>query len=211
MTTISSNNRILSIYKSRRTLLDLMYYQEYDINEYKNFNINEIDAMLTNTQLDMLISNPKNNKKTYIKYYLSAKQIRPANLDEIIDDLFNIENVLSKQDTLVVVIEDEPNDTIITKVKYLYDQEGIFVVIHNINRLQYNILDHKLVPECSILEENEIDILKKNYNINDLKQLPEISRFDPQALALSIRPGQVCKFKRESETALIYNYYRICL
>ena len=211
MTTISSNNRILSIYKSRRTLLDLMYYQEYDINEYKNFNINEIDAMLTNTQLDMLLSNPKTNKKTYIKYYLSAKQIRPANLDEIIDDLFNIENILSTQDTLIVVIEDEPNDTIITKIKYLYDQEGIFVVIHNINRLQYNILDHKLVPECSILDESEIDKLKKDYNITNLKQLPEISRFDPQALALSIRPGQVCRFKRESETALVYNYYRICL
>ena len=42
-------------------------------------------------------------------------------------------------------------------------------------------------------------------------QLPEISRFDPQALALCIRPGDVCKFIRNSSTALEYNYYRICV
>ena len=45
----------------------------------------------------------------------------------------------------------------------------------------------------------------------DTNQLPEISRFDPQALAMCMRPGQVCKFERESSTALFYNYFRICV
>jgi DNA-directed RNA polymerase subunit H (RpoH/RPB5) len=212
MTTISSNNRILSIYKSRNTLLSFLeYYKEYDISEYKHFTINEIDAMLSTSQLDMLISNEKKTKKIYIKYYFNAKQIRPPMLDEIIEDLYTIENVLTKNDTLIIVIDDEPNDTIITKIKYLYDQEGIFVVIHNINRLQYNLLEHALVPECRILEEKEVEELKKKYSITNLKQLPEISRFDPQALALCIRPGQICKFTRSSETSILYDYYRVCI
>ena len=42
-------------------------------------------------------------------------------------------------------------------------------------------------------------------------QLPEISRFDPQALAMCLRPGQICKFERDSATALKYEYYRICV
>ena len=211
MTSSSSNNRVLSIYKSRKTIIDLMDYQNYDTSDYSHFTINEIDAMITNSQLDMLMTNKNNTTKTYIKYYLSSKQIRIPNLDEIIEDLFIIDNILTKNDTLIIIMEDEPNETLITRMRYLYDHDGRFVVIHNINRLQFNILHHTLVPECSILEESEIEEMKKKYNIMNLKQLPEISRFDPQSLALSVRPGQICRFKRNSQTALFYYYYRICV
>jgi len=207
----TTSNRILTIYKSRKTILELLSYQDFNVNEYNEFSINEIDAMYNNEQLDMLINHNNNAKKVYIKYYLTSKQIKPQNLDDIIEDLFTIENVLTKDDTLIVIIEDEPNDTIISKLKYLYDHDGIFVVIHNIKRLQFNILEHALVPNCVILEDSEIKDLKEKFNINNLKQLPEISRFDPQALAICLRPGQICKFERDSATALKYNYYRICI
>jgi DNA-directed RNA polymerase subunit H (RpoH/RPB5) len=207
----TTSNRILSIYKSRHTIIDLLDHQEYDTKEYEGFSINEIDAMVTNNQLDMLLTNPKTQRKTYVKYYLNAKQIRPAVLEDLIEDLYVIENVLTKNDTLIVIIEDEPNDTIITKLQYLYDHDGYFVIIHNIKRLQFNILNHKLVPECIILEEPDIQALKKKHNIKNLVQLPEISRFDPQALAIGLRPGQVCMFKRESVTAMFYEYYRLCV
>jgi DNA-directed RNA polymerase subunit H (RpoH/RPB5) len=208
---MSSSNRILSIYKSRLTITELLESQDFDVSGYNKFSINEIDTMYANQQLDMLITHTTKPKKVYVKYYLTAKQIRPANLDEIIEDLFVIENILTKDDTLIIITEDEPNDTIVTKMKYLYDQDKTFIVIHNIHRLQYNLLNHRLVPRCSILEEPEIDLLKKKYNMKHIMQLPEISRFDPQALALGIRPGQVCKFDRDSATAMKYNYYRICV
>jgi hypothetical protein len=183
----------------------------YDISNYEEFSINEIDAMYSNSQLDMLLKQKEGERKVYIKYYLTAKQIRPQNLDDIIEDLFIIENVLTKEDTLVIITEDEPNDTITTKLKYLYDHDGIFVVIHNIRRLQFNILNHKLVPECTILQDKEIEELKKKHNITNPMQLPEISRFDPQALAMCLRPGNICEFKRTSATAMFYNYYRVCV
>jgi len=207
----TTSNRILSVFKSRKTILELMEKQGFDIKSYINFSINEIDAMYTNAQLDMLLTNEGSNKKAYIKYYLSAKQIKPDSLDDIIEDLFDIENVLKKEDILIVIIEDEPNDTIVTKVKYLYDRNGIFVVIHNIKRLQFNILNHRLVPSCEILTETEVEDLKKKYKLTNTMQLPEISRFDPQALAICLRPGQVCKFERDSLTAMKYDYYRVCV
>jgi DNA-directed RNA polymerase subunit H (RpoH/RPB5) len=159
----------------------------------------------------MLVKNKKNNQTAYVKYYLDAKQIRPANLEKIIEDLFEIENVLTKKDVLIIITEDEPNETIVTTLKYIYEHDGVFVVIHNINRLQYNILNHSLVPHCTILEENEVEELKKKFNIQKLSQLPEISRFDPQALAICLRPGQVCHFQRDSATAMLYEYYRVCV
>jgi DNA-directed RNA polymerase subunit H (RpoH/RPB5) len=208
----TSNNRILSIYKSRGTIIEILSDNlGYDTKDYEGFSINEIDAMSSNSQLDMLLKHSESEKKIYVKYYSNAKQIRPQNLDDIIEDLFIIENVLTKEDTLIVITEEEPNDTIVTKLNYLYDHDGIFVVIHSIKRLQYNILKHKLVPECKILEASEIEELNKKYNINNPMQLPEISRFDPQALAMCIRPGDVCEFKRNSATAMFYNYYRVCV
>jgi len=183
----------------------------YSISDYSGFSINEIDAMFVNQQLDMLLTHKSKPVKTYVKYFLTAKQIRPQNLDDIIEDLFVIENVLTKEDTLVIIMEEEPNDTLVSKLKYLFDHDGIFVVVHNIQRLQFNILKHKLVPHTTILTDEEVAALKVKYNIKDLSQLPEISRFDPVALAIEIRPGQVCKILRSSATALDYDYYRICV
>jgi DNA-directed RNA polymerase subunit H (RpoH/RPB5) len=207
----TTSNRILSVYKSRQNILDILEEQNYDVKEYDGFNINEVDAMCKNDQLDMLIKHKNDERKIYIKYYLNSKQIKGAVLDDIIEDLLVIENILTKNDTIIIIIDDEPNDTTITKLKYLYDHDGIFVVIHNIKRLQFNILNHTLVPKCTVLNETEINEIKTKYNINQLSQLPEISRFDPQALAMCLRPGQVCKFERDSATALKYNYYRICV
>lgn len=205
-----SNNKTLIVYRSRKTILELFKFMGYGVDDYTDFSINEIDAMYESSQLDMLISNPE-DKKVYIKYYLTSKQLRPETLNDMIEDLFQIEEVLTKSDTLVIIVNDEPNDTIVNRVKYLYDKEGIFVVIHNIRRLQFNILNHILVPNIEILKEKEVEELKIKFNLKHEMQLPEISRFDPQALAVAMRPGQICKLTRKSSTSLFYNYYRICV
>tara|TARA_Y100000992_G_scaffold298336_1_gene263326 strand:- start:417 stop:1046 length:630 start_codon:yes stop_codon:yes gene_type:complete len=207
----SSNNRILKLYKSRKTILELLHAQNFDVSEYQDFNIAEIDAMYQKKQLDLQFNHKENNTKVYVKYYLDSKQIKPNTLDQIIEDLYDIENILTKNDTLVIITDEEPNDTIINKIKYLFDKDGIFVVIHNIKRLQFNILKHQLVPECKVLSSQELDNLKDKYNIKDLSQLPEISRFDPQSLAMCIRPGQVCHLLRNSVTSVEANYYRVCV
>ena len=139
MSAISS--RITSIYKSRTTLLQQLEKQGYNTEDYSNFSMNEIDAMLSNSQLDMLLTSRENDKKVYIKYYFTIKQtnkqIKKDALDDIIEDLFSIDEVLTKNDTLMIIIDDEPNDTILTRMRYLFDHDGIFVIIHNIKRIAY--------------------------------------------------------------------------
>jgi DNA-directed RNA polymerase subunit H (RpoH/RPB5) len=207
----ASSNKILSVYNSRNTLVEILTEKGYKTDDYSNFSINEVDAMYKNTQLDMLLTHSKNSRKVYIKYYLKAKQIKKPDLDDIIEDLYFIENVLTKEDCLIIVTEDEPNDTIVAKINYLYEHDGIFIVIHNIKRLQYNILKHTLVPKANILSTAEVETLKQKFNLMSVKQLPEVSRFDPQSLAICLRPGEVCKYDRKSATALSTEYYRVCV
>jgi DNA-directed RNA polymerase subunit H (RpoH/RPB5) len=214
MSSISSN-RILSIYNSRVNVLALLERGGFNVDEYNGFSINEIDAMTANAQLDMLLTNPTTNHKAYVKYYFtekqSSRQIRPPMLAEIVDELYYVESVLEKPDTLIIIIDDEPNDSIKEKIRYLFDHDGIFVILHNMKRLQFNLLEHSLVPEVSVLSEPERVALYTKYNIQHNTQLPEIDRFDPMALALGLRPAQVCKITRTSQTALENYYYRICV
>lgn len=212
----SNSNRINKIYKSRNVILTQLNDRNYEISQYDNFSINEVDAMLSNSQLDMLVTHRKNGKKVYVKYYFtlkqSTRQIKPQTLDDIIEDLYTIEEVLTKKDTLMIIIDDEPNDTILAKLRYIYEREQLFVIIHNINRLQTNILKHEMVPAMRVLNEEETVELKNRLHIkNEHLQLPEISRFDPQALVVGVRPGEICKIDRSSVTALNTEYYRICI
>jgi len=188
------------------------------MDDYNSFSMNEVEAMTRNSQLDMLVEySPEmdtayKNTKIYIKYMLASKAIRlKAMLEELVEELFDLEEILTKKDTLIVVVNDEPNDTMVERLKFLYDSRGVFVIIHNIKRLQRNILNHRMVPKHAILTETQTEDLKKQYNLTSVKQLPEISRFDPVSLLICLRPGQVCKIERNSTTSIVSDYYRVCV
>ena len=212
----NTSSLISSIYKSRTIILDLMKTQGYDTNDYEGFSVNEVNTMKVNNQLDMILEKTtedvdmKRKPKIYIRYYL-AKTLRPQNLQEMIDDLFNIEEVLGKHDTLFIVVKDEVNETLINTLKHIWEQDKIFIVIQNLKRLQFNILKHVLVPPHRVLSSAEVIAIKGRYNVMDDNQFPDISRFDPVAQAIGIRPGQVCEIIRPSKTAISAPYYRICM
>jgi len=216
MATQNSSGLVSIVYKSRKTVLELMTKQNYATEDYSNFSINEVNSMLQNKQLDMLLEkkeedpSTKRKNKIYIRYYL-AKTLRPQNIQEIIDDLFNLEEVLTKSDTLMIIIKDDMNETMTNLLKHTWEQDGILIVIQSIKRLQFNILEHILVPPHRVLSRDEVAQVKNKYNIVDDSQFPDISRFDPVAQVIGIRPGQVCEIIRPSKTAIKSFYYRICV
>lgn len=230
MASQNTSSLISQIYKSRSVLLELMKKQGYNTQEYQGFSVNEVNTMKTNNQLDMILEKNKTPikmnydevdgleeseeiqdiQKIYIKYYL-AKSLRPSNLQEMIDDLFTVEEVLTKKDTLLVVVKDEVNDTLVNTVKHIWESDKIFIILLPLKRIQFNILEHILVPPHRVLDESEKISIKNRYNIMNDNEFPELSRFDPVAQAIGIRPGQVCEITRPSKTAISAPYYRICI
>ena len=81
----------------------------------------------------------------------------------------------------------------------------------NVKESIFNILEHSLVPPHKILTDDEKKKVYKQYNITNDSQFPEISRFDPVASALGMRPGDLCKIERPSPTAITSTYYRLCI
>jgi len=172
--------------------------------------MNEVDSMYKIDQSDMLISHKVSGAKVYIKYSVT-RTCRPSGIETIVFNLFDNEMVLTKKDTLIIILDSEVNDGIISLLKNLYNEKGIFITVFNIKRLQFNVLNHVLNPAVEIVPDSEVEDLKAKLNIKTVQLLPEISRFDPLALAIILRPGQVIKLTRNSVTALTTTYYRVCI
>lgn len=206
----TQSGQIIETYNSRKTIIDLLDAQKYDVSQYKDFGINEVNTLFQTKQMDMLLKKTTEDKKVYVKYHL-AKSLRPVNLYEYIEDLFTLEEVLTKKDDLIVIMKDEPNDTIRKTLTNIWEQDGIFVIVINIKRLQYNIMNHQLVPPHMVLSSEEAQQVKLKYNILDDSQLPDISRFSPVSQVIGIRPGEICRIYRPSKTAIKAEFYRICL
>ena len=211
------SSQVIEIYKSRKHIIDLLRLQEFDVTKYEQFSINDVNTLLETKQMDMLVENTKNGKKTYVKYHMSnssvglAKSMRPVTIYEYIEDLYTLDEVLEKKDDLIIIMKDEPNDTIRKTQVDIWEQDGIYVNIINIKRLQYNIMNHQLVPKHTVLTLEESTEVKRIYNITDNSQIPDISRFSPVSQVIGIRPGDLCRIQRPSKTAIKADFYRVCL
>ena len=229
----NASKTIARVYNARKNLLELMTVQGYDVEGYTNFGVNEVNAMYAHKQLDMLVetkssssdkSKSKPKRKAYIKFHLE-KMLSAGHINDLVEDLYVLgsggeigglgistnanDTVLTENDTLIIVTKHEVK----TMNQYLNQLflQGRFIILLSFDRLQFNILNHQYVPPHTILSKEELDEMMKKYNVGDKSQLPDISRYDPVALAIGMRPGDVCKIDRPSKSAIHSTYYRVCL
>ncbi len=229
----NASKTIARVYNARKNLLELMTAQGYDVEGYTNFGVNEVNAMYAHKQLDMLVetkssssdkSKSKPKRKSYIKCHLE-KMLSAGHINDLVEDLYVLgsggeigglgistnanDTVLTENDTLIIVTKQEVK----TMNQYLNQLflQGRFIILLSFDRLQFNILNHQYVPPHTILSKEELDEMMKKYNVGDKSQLPDISRYDPVALAIGMRPGDVCKIDRPSKSAIHSTYYRVCL
>jgi len=232
MSSTNASKIIVRLYTARKNLLDLLAVQGYDVEGYTNFGVNEVNAMYAHKQLDMLVETKssskegkgKPKKKVYVKFHLE-KMLSAGHINDLIEDLYVLgaggeigglgistnanDTVLTEKDMLVIVTKQEVK----TMNQYLNQLflQGRFIVLLSLDRLQFNILNHQYVPQHTILSKEELDEMMKKYNVGDKSQLPDISRYDPVALAIGMRPGDVCKIDRPSKSAIHSTYYRVCV
>ena len=173
--------------------------------------------MFNSKELDMLLENPTTKKKVYVKYHLSGtkggtsmSRLGTSHIYDYVDDLFDIEDVLTSNDDLIIISKDRTNQTIKDLIEQLFIKDKKFVNIYNFHDYLFNVLDHEMQPTFRILNNDEKQEIMKRYNIVKDKEFPDISRFDPVSQAIGVRPGQLIEITRSSPTAVKSLYYRIC-
>ena len=204
---------VSKIYNSRLILLQILKNKRgFNVEDYEGFSVTEIYTQMKNEQLDMLLQNDETGKKLFVKYHLGPKlKSNGTQIYEYVEDLFDIEEVLDKDDELIIVTKDKVNDGLKQIISQLFLNDNKFVNIYNIDDYLFNILNHHLVPDHKVLTDDKKKEIEKKYYVTNNKQFPEISRFDPVAQAIGLRPNQLVEITRSSPTAITTKYYRLCI
>lgn len=205
----ATNGSARAIYKSRQNLLEILGERGFDVKSYAGSSMNEVNTMAGTKQLDMLLAREDPDQKIYIKYHL-AKGLRQNNVHEYIEELFQVDQVLKRSDDLMIIVKDEPNDSLIKILRNIWEQEKYFVTVVPLARLQFNILRHELVPPHRKLSDQETDAVRQKFNITRDSEVPDISRFSPVSQMIGLRPGDMCEIMRPSKTGILAPFYRIC-
>lgn len=205
------NPLISKLFISRTVILDILKNNRgFDVGDYEGMGAHELQAMCKNKQMDMLITNVETGRKIFIKYHLEPPKLKQNHIYEYVEDLFDMEQILDSDDELLIITNDKINDTLRELLSNIYKNDNKFVSVLNLNDYLFNILAHEMVPPHRVLFQDEKDTIYKKYYITSDKELPEISRFDPVALAMGIRPGELVEITRSSPTAITTKYYRLC-
>jgi DNA-directed RNA polymerase subunit H (RpoH/RPB5) len=196
------------IYKSRVNLLKQMNSIGYSTDDYKHSSVKEVEIMDQNNQLDMIF---KNSDQTVYCKYLLHKSLRAPSIEVIIEELFDIRAILKETDTIILITQNNENDTIKLYLRKLFTDRNIYISHRTLEQLQFNILEHAIVPKHTILTKSQITDMQTRYNISSSNSLPEISRFDPVVKAMLVKPGDIVHIERPSKTSITGDYYRVCI
>ncbi|PNX49496.1 MAG: DNA-directed RNA polymerase subunit H [Thermoplasmata archaeon M9B1D] len=79
-----------------------------------------------------------------------------------------------------------------------------------IEKQQFDIMNHDLVPLHIIVSDDEKNELFNKYNITP-DQLPKILDSDPVSISIGAKPGQIVKIIRKSHTAKEAVAYRFVI
>jgi len=175
--------------------------------------------------------NKINNHKLHVIYYNFQKQgntkMMKTTIINRIDELYK-NDIFQTTDNIILIINESIKDTIkiineelnlhlkkINNDKIKNDlgyNEKHFgnVSIFDIKTLQYNILNHQIVPKHTIIrDDKDIQKILEISNCN-LDQLPVISKNDPVAKLKLGTNGDIFKIIRKSKTCGEDIYYRVC-
>jgi len=201
---------IFRVYTSYCVLLDIMKGRGFDVSEYEGFSKTQVAGMLASNQMDLLLKSP--TKKAYVRYELERAPDLLKLADQFFEPFDEAPPVLDLQDDLIIVSKDGANDSKIELMNDLWENRKLYISIFSLADLQFNKFKAALVPpNMVILDEEAAKAFLAKFFVSDLTQLPTISRYDPLASLLGMRPNQICRFERDSVAALTLDFYRVCI
>jgi len=204
MSSAQNSKDVLQTYNARNTILQLLEIQGYNVSDYENFSINEVSELKDKEQQNMLLKHNNKERKAYVCFL-----DRVNNLKDRVNELYDDEEILVEQDMLIIICPSDIPETL-NKTLNNFFETGKFIVAFSLGTLQYNILNHIYVPKHTILSSDEQEEVMLKYNITEDTQFPTISRFDAVAKAIGMRPKELCKIERSSNTSIVADYYRLC-
>ena len=202
------------LFVSRKTILDMLESRGVNVSKYSNYSQDELELFYkANTKLTAEL-NPIDmhfeESNVLVKYALTQK-IKTNHLLNLVDEIVSEETMVKEGSTLILITRDSLKSEALIENHFqnLLEKLNIFIQMFDINKLMFNVTRHELVPKHTMIDFDEEKMILEKHSITK-DQLPVIKKTDPVAKYLGMKPGQLCKIIRPSETFGMYSSYRIC-
>jgi DNA-directed RNA polymerase I, II, and III subunit RPABC1 len=189
---------INSLFQARKTVIEMLTDRGFVVpKDFHCDKLSDFKTLFSNKKCDIFIKEPR---LCYVKFILQYK-IRPNALRDIVTQL--VENELSEGGDLIIITRNKPNSAL-QKITRTFKGLQIFWVKH----LVINITKHQLNPKFIVLDEDNIEVLLKKYNLTSRFQLPVMLKDDPISQYFGLKSSSVCQVIRRSVSSGEHNSYR---
>jgi DNA-directed RNA polymerase I, II, and III subunit RPABC1 len=189
---------IATIYKVRKTLIELLTDRGYNMNPIDNVVLEDFTVMYEENNYDVVDV----DKKIVGFFFKESKTFGKKDLDNVIDTILT---TYDEDIHIIIVLKDKYNITIEKELANdIYKNVEIFLF----KELYINITKHTLVPKHIPLSQEEITNVLKKYNLTK-SQLPKISTKDPLTHYYGLKSGDMFKIIRSSSSSGQYITYRV--
>lgn len=196
---------ILSTFKARQTLLEMACDRGYTVPEEQfAVDVATFRHLYNISKCDLLFSKEAaaSDQKIYIKF-IQAGKARPNMIRDMAQHYFK--HVLTPASELIFVLKLRPNNSILKIRKELgYERCEFFWL----DRLQFNITKHVLVPQHQKTSPEEVKKIIDMYKLSNISQLPRLTTADPVVQYYNFKRGDVIKIVRPSPTSFSHVVYR---
>lgn len=223
---MSSPLLVIGYHKIYNTVIEMLMDRGYNkdtLQEIYKMDIETFQEMMVSNKLNIDVEHGEEKRRAIVVFYglqnvfkLKGEvgKIKKEEINLIISDIKNTMDT-SYHYNIILVLKDKPHNMILNKIADIHSASNVddyekkmYVEYFLQDELKYNVSRHEQVPKHSKCNKEEVVQLLKKYNIT-LLHLPKILHTDPQARYLGLRPGDVCKIERISDTTGIYIYYRL--
>lgn len=198
-----SRNKIF--YKVRQTVLELLEDRKYNLpEEEKTLPFNEFSERLEEQQINLEGRHKDDeNKLCYVNFFLESKTFGKKDLVNVRE--FINENYAKNDINVIIILQEKPTAQI-NKELTLEEYKNFEFFLAK--QLMINITKHVRVPKHEIVSKEELEKVLEKFQAN-INQLPKILSTDPVAKYYGMKPGDVCKIKRNSPMTGETYYYRL--
>ena len=202
---------------SRCVIAEMLQARGYDVSSLASF----VPAVTNGDNLEP-IKLTKSNESIEVHYNVSTTRTNHKTVTSAVNAIIKSRDVKdkSKDLTIVFLVCDNVTPSVKEAIRVLTKDLSVkgwkvFIQIFPIRQLMYNITKHKMVPEHVRIPKTEYDKFLPEFldslHIDSLERLPKILDSDPMAMFMGLKPGEMCKIVRPSQSAGKHVVYRYCV
>ncbi len=197
------------LYRVLKTCYKLLRKRGYLVDD-KNFNMTseqfraEYGAHVDRAAIQILTQKQNEPDDKIYVFFWGVEKLSQANVSEYYKKMK--ETDISR----AILVISAPMTSAAKNMLKKFASKGARIEIFYDKELLVDITEHKLVPTHVLLTQLEKEELLRRYRLKE-SQLPRIQQVDPVARYLGLKPRDVVRIDRPSETAGRYITYRICI